>query len=177
MSARVIAVNLLPPSEFEQSFGGRFLRWAITSARYIIIVTEMVVIAAFLYKFKLNEEWSSLSSTIEGQKNILVSLGPTEKEFRRMQAELSTLDKALSAQIQARVTTDAVTSRIPQEVKLTSLEVQAKKITLQGVTLSEKSLGGMLSAMVKNDKWKSVELTSFTTEDGAVIKFSVEITR
>jgi len=64
-------INLLPPSEFEQSFWGKFLKWAVTAGRYVTILTELVVILAFLFRFKLDTEVADLGTRIEGQKNFL----------------------------------------------------------------------------------------------------------
>ena len=47
------AINLLPERTFEKTIVGRILRWSLTYGRYIIISTEIIVLAA-LKKQSLN---------------------------------------------------------------------------------------------------------------------------
>ena len=61
MTARhPVPINLLPKTEFELSFWGRFIKWALSTGRYIIILTELVVIIAFMSRFKLDRDASDV---------------------------------------------------------------------------------------------------------------------
>ena len=57
-------INLLPREEFEQKTVGRFLIWALTVGRWIVIVTELIVITAFLSRFKLDRDLANLYEKI-----------------------------------------------------------------------------------------------------------------
>ena len=68
-------INLLPKEEFDASVVGRLLRWAMGTFRIIVIITEMIVMAAFLSRFwldaqnsDLNDEIRFASSQIDSQK-------------------------------------------------------------------------------------------------------------
>src|SRR3989344_8016651 len=89
MPARKSTLNLLPRSDLDGSWWGRFLKWALSTGRYIIILTEMVVIMAFLSRFKLDRDLSDLAERIEGKKNVLVALSGNENVFRSIQKRLT----------------------------------------------------------------------------------------
>lgn len=175
MSAPPRSINLLPPSEFELSFWGKFLKWGVNAGRYILIVTEMVVIAAFLSEFKLNDELDNLSQTLQGQKNILQSMAPVEDEYRQVAARLSAANTMLKAQMGAGQILDKLVGTVPAEVKLTSVIIDMKGVTLDATTTSEQALGGMLVQLAAQQQWKDVKVTDLVTDSGAVIKFSLAL--
>jgi hypothetical protein len=175
MPARTKSINLLPPSEFESSFWGKFLKWAVTAGRYIIIVTEMFVIIAFLSRFKLDQDMSNLAQTMEGQKGVLESQLASEEEFRQVQTRLETVNKLFESQSMAAKKMDLLVKKIPPEVKLVSLEVRPGLIGIQAGTLSERSLGEMLARMTIEPTWKSVEVTDFSADSSSGINVVLSI--
>ena len=46
-------VNLLPSDRFEFSKAGKFLDWALTTGRYLVVLTELIVTMAFYPDFGL----------------------------------------------------------------------------------------------------------------------------
>src|SRR3990172_11267317 len=116
MAARGKPVNLLPPSEFESSFWGKFLKWAVSGGRYIIIVTELIVILAFLSRFKLDKEISELNEEIQGKVSVLEAELPIEKEFRGQQRKLSAADEILNSRYQAGSTLDKLAERVSERL-------------------------------------------------------------
>ena len=57
-------INLLPQEEFEGSVIGRILKWGLSTFRIIVIIVEMVVMAAFLSRFWLDAKNSDLNEDI-----------------------------------------------------------------------------------------------------------------
>jgi hypothetical protein len=57
-------INLLPKEEFEKKPLGKFLVWALSIGRYIVIFTELIVILAFLSRFKLDRDLADLNQSV-----------------------------------------------------------------------------------------------------------------
>ena len=53
MSARKEEINLLPQKGFEATTAGRILAWILSTFRIIVIITELLVMVAFLSRFWL----------------------------------------------------------------------------------------------------------------------------
>lgn len=71
------------------SFLDKFMSWALTVGRLIVIITEIVAVAAFIYRFSLDERLSDLHSVIK-QKQIIVSLlKQDENKYRNLQSRLA----------------------------------------------------------------------------------------
>lgn len=138
-----------------------------------MIVTEMLVIIAFLSEFKLYDDLSNLNSTLEGQKNILESMSPMEKEFRQVQARLEAANTLLQSQLEAQANLDKLVEKVPVEIKMNSVRVEKNGVTMEATTISEQALGGMLRQLAADQQWKNVKLNDFVTDNGAIMKFSL----
>jgi Tfp pilus assembly protein PilN len=173
MSAQNSRVNLLPPSEFEQSFWGRFLKWAVTTGRHIIIITELVVILAFLSRFKLDEDLRNLNEQINGQISFLESQVPRQTEFIKTQKRLDLVDRLLSVRLRAGDTLDYIASKLPEGIVLSKRKVVEGEMSLTAITLSEQSMGELLATLSADLIWKSVDMTELFGSRVNGIKFSL----
>jgi len=175
MLARGKLINLLPPSEFENSFWGRFLKWAITAGRKVIILTELVVILAFLSRFKLDEDIRRLNDEISGKRNLLESTKVFEDKFRELKDKISAAKDIEKRQSEAAMTLGKVASYVPPEVRLESLQINKSVANMAGVSINEKSLKEMILRMDKDQNWRSIELASINAQEGKGVKFVLNI--
>lgn len=173
MPAQKSRVNLLPLSEFEVSFWGRFLKWAVTTGRYIIILTELVVIIAFLSRFKLDEDLRNLNEQINGQISYLQSQEPLEKEFRNVQKRTNMVDKILATRLKAVEGLDYLENRVPVEIAVNYRSITKDQIKIVAVTLSEQAMGNLLSTMSADGVWRSIDMTELLGDKKVGIKFSL----
>lgn len=178
MSARKTPINLLPKSEFELSYWGRFLKWALSTGRYIIILTEIVVIAAFLSRFKLDQDLSDLTDAVNNKQQILKHTAATEKNFRLVQSRLDAAAALLSSQNKPSQILDAVASALPESLRLTSVAIATGQITVAAQAGSELDVGFFLGHLINQTysdgsrKWKSITLNDISATDPVGIKFS-----
>lgn len=84
-------ISLLPDQENVNSFSARFIRWISTAGRFVLVLTELVVISAFLSRFWLDRQNSDLSETIRQQKAILNSTGDFEQDYRLLVSRLNNI--------------------------------------------------------------------------------------
>lgn len=169
-------VNLLPKSEFELSFWGKFLKWSLTAGRYIIILTEMVVIMAFMSRFKLDKDISTLNEAINGKKAILEAVSTTEKTFRQVQTNLDLANQTISSSPKVTALWDEIIEAIPPEVTILSINFDLNQLTLRLQAPSKTSLGNLLQKLAANKRWKSVELNSLSAGDPSGVKFAFKVT-
>jgi hypothetical protein len=154
------AINLLPKTEFETSFWGRFLKWALTAGRYIIILTEMVVILAFLSRFKFDKDLLDLNESIAGKKNILEATYQIEQNFRSAQTRINLAKEILSAAPTTTELLDKITSAVPVGMSLQSINVlfSTRQITVSAAANSEQAIGQYMSALANDKTWKKTEV-------------------
>lgn len=84
-----------------QTFLDRFLNWALSIGRVVVIITEAVALAAFLYRFSLDRQIIDLHSHISQEQIIVKLLNNNEATFRSLQDRLSLIN-TLSQQATTR---------------------------------------------------------------------------
>lgn len=177
MAARKSAINLLPKTEFELSFWGRFLKWALTTGRYIIILTEMVVIMAFLSRFKLDKDLLDLNDRISGKKNILEATFSIEETFLSTQARLEQARAILEQTPQATQLVDRIVEHVPAGVSIKNVGASFtdRKVTVVAEATSEQAVGQLIAALSTDKQWRSLDVGTITA-DATGINFSFSVT-
>lgn len=66
-----------------------FINWALTIGRLVIIVTELVALAAFLYRFSLDRQLIDLHSKIKQEVAVVNYLKENEEKYRNLQNRLA----------------------------------------------------------------------------------------
>ncbi|MBI2008360.1 hypothetical protein HYS82_01755 [Candidatus Amesbacteria bacterium] len=162
MSAQGKPLNFLPKSELERTTWGRGLKWALSGGRYIIILTEMVVIIAFLSRFKLDQELSDLGERINGKKNVLEAQTATEAKFRQVQDKINLAKEVKNGEMKKEGIFSALEADIPPGVRPQNLKIEKNVITFSAQASSEADLTEFLRRGSLDAKWREMELSSIT---------------
>src|SRR3989344_9480970 len=109
--AKTRSINLLPQEEFDVSVVGRILKWAMGTFRIIVIVTEMVVMGAFLSRFWLDAQNSDLGDEMGVKSAQVEAQSDFEKKFRRLQTKLG-IFKSLSGAVQPSTEINSIASKM-----------------------------------------------------------------
>lgn len=169
-------INLLPQEEFEASVTGRILRWAMTTFRYIVIVTELIVMGAFLSRFWLDAKNSDLNDSIKTKAAQIATQKEFEKTFRDLQGRLKIVSD-LGKENPPTSTLDKIISKTPPNVVFQNISYQESAIQIKAVSGSEIGVAQFLSNLKAEKDFKDVVLGQIETseEDSALIIFTVKI--
>ncbi len=173
MPARSAKVNLVPTSEFESGFWGKFLKWAVTTGRYMIILTEMVVIVAFLMRFKLDEDLRRINEQINGQVGLLQSMSAGEIKFRALQKKINLASSMMNNRTQPTEGFFYLQERSLPEITSRKKEVMPREIVLAAATLSDKAMGQFMASLSAEGTWKSLDVTELVGDKVSGIKFTI----
>ena len=83
-------VNLLQERTAPPTFWERAYEWVTNSARLIVIFVEIIVLAAFGWRFWLDRQLNDLNEEIERKGEVLKNLSEQEAEIRLIQAKVNT---------------------------------------------------------------------------------------
>ena len=170
------SINLLPQEEFDASFAGRALKWAMGTFRIIVIATEMVVMGAFLSRFWLDAQNSDLNDAISVKSAQIGSQSDFEKSFRNLQDRLSVFgDYTKEARNSELIT--KVDNNVPQNITLQSLSFQDGTIQIKGNAGSEIDVSQFISNLKAEKSFKNVALGQVGTSDAdqSSILFNLKI--
>jgi Tfp pilus assembly protein PilN len=176
MAKKKSAINLLPQEEFDASILGRTLKWAMGSFRIIVILTEMVVMAAFLSRFWLDSQNSNLQDSIKVATAQISAQSSFESEFRGIQQKLNIFKQLASAPPESSKL-DVISSKIPQGLILSSINDQGNQVQVKGTAGDETEIAQFVSNLKSDPTVKSVDLGSVGTSDQnqSLITFLISI--
>ena len=138
-------ISLLPSREFNESVVGRLTNWITTSGRYVVIFTQLIVIAAFLSRFWLDRKNSDLSDEIRQGGAILQSTSSFEKEYRLLQSKLKFATTAIAQNQNLPAKLHLLSENLPRNIFFENLNLSKDKkgqsvIKLQAISNSETDL-------------------------------------
>lgn len=163
MPAPNAKINLLPVDPFEDSFLGRFLKWALSVGRYIVIATELIVILSFLARFKLDRDLSDLNEALAQTQVVLDSYGQLEADYKAAAARLGAIEELGRQRLGPEAQLQRLTAVTPVDVYFTGIGLSPEMIELQGNTLSERGLIVLLRALRVSDNFNQVAVNQISS--------------
>ena len=169
-------IEFIPQEEWEKTSFGKFLKWLLSVGRWIVIITELIVILAFLSRFKLDRDLTNLNESIKQKQAIINSSANLEKEFRFLQKRLTTIEGFQKSQNEARQVLDIFTELTPVGVQLSNFSYTDKKIALTASANSELALATFLKNLKESPKLRSLTIAKVSTneEQGGTITFNLK---
>jgi len=157
-------INLLSKEEFENKPIGKFLSWALTAGKWITIIVELMIIGAFLFRFKLDNDLGNLNQSIREKQAIIENDSAFEKDFRQVQQRIITIQKLEKDQTKILETLSSISNTIPSGVILINLSMDKKICNLKGSALSESALGYLINNISSSPKFTNTTIGNVTKD-------------
>lgn len=172
-----IKLNLLHPKELQVKLTERFLKWLISYGRFIVILVEIVVVGAFLTRFKYDADLDELKRKINQDLPYVEGLSTDEALIDQTQSRLSLIDKTYLTSDRWQETIVNLSSQIPSSIQFISLslsEKDEKNVTfkISASTISNTDLGIFLNNLRTLENFREISLTNISFEDDQIL-FSV----
>jgi len=176
LKAPTATIEFIPQEDWERTSFGKFLKWLLNIGRWIVIITEFIVVLAFLSRFKLDRDLTNLNEQIRQKQAIINSSSILEKEFRFLQKRLNTIESLQKSQIEAQQVLDIFTELTPVGIQLSNFNYANQKISLTASANSEIAFAGFLKNLKDSPKFKSVDISKVSTneEKGGEIIFNIK---
>ena len=145
------------------SFWDTFISWALTVGRMVVILTEGIALAAFLYRFSLDRQLVDLHDHIQQQTAVVSLLKNNEANFRNLQSRLSIAKNVIASTNSFTKTFTDVLSIIPSDMQVTTFQMTPTAIRMEGSLQSITSLRSLVDALKTYPKVSSVSLDKIET--------------
>jgi Tfp pilus assembly protein PilN len=168
-------INLLPDAGFETTTSGRVLSWILSTFRIIVIVTEIIVMIAFLSRFWLDAQNTDLNDDIKHKTAVLAASKDFEKEFKNIQDRLYIFSDLTKNQGIYADILGTVVSYLPQDLFLTTLIFKEGSLQIEGSTANEKSIQQLMVNLSSTEKFSELNLTELATnpKDSVLLDFKL----
>lgn len=152
-------INLLPQEEFASSTLGRVLTWLLSTFRMIVIITEIVVMAAFGSRFVLDATITDLNDEIKIKTQTVQGSATFEKKFRDTQGKIRIVtDLTSDEESTANIISD-ISAYAPADTTLLSFTVLGNEASLRATTPSELSVSQFMANLKGAGSFDKIELT------------------
>lgn len=171
-----IEINLVPKDPFFSTIIGKTLKWSLSAGRYIVIFTELVVIMSFITRFTLDRKVTDLNSSINQKKQIILSYGDIEENFRTIQEKISQY-KQTEQETNIVDTFANISNIMPEGIILQELAIRPTSVIISGKTLSQSSFNLLVNNLQISSDFSNVnisEIESSKSEPGLFFNIKVD---
>lgn len=170
-----IRLDLLKPQSNPEKLPLKFLRWLLSSGRYIFIFVEALVLVAFISRFKLDADLADKKEEIDQGILFVESLQPDEILIRQTQLKLSTVAAFRASYPDYPQILKTIADQTPLGVKIINLNLKKDvgKATI-AISAEAQTNGDMSNFITGLNKagLSGVALSSVGIEQG-VIRFVI----
>lgn len=150
-------INLLKKKD--RDFFEEFIKWALTIGRLIIILTELIALSAFLYRFTLDRKLIDLHEKIKQKQVVLDLFKENEEKYREIQKKLAEANRlSWNSEKTNKIYKDI--SSFASEVSLLSFSITEKDVKIEITTSTLSNLVSFIKELKEYEEIKSVSLDS-----------------
>lgn len=169
-----IKLNLLHPKEMRMKLAERFVKWLISYGRFIVILVEIIVVAAFLARFKYDADLDSLKKEINQDLPYIEGLEADEALIDQTQNRLALIDKTYLSSDRWQETILNISSLTPSSIQFLGLSLEEKDETsvtfkINATTISNVDLGIFLNTLRTQNNFRDINLANIAFEDNQIL--------
>ena len=157
-------INLLPKEELEKTTIGKFIKWALGIGRYIIIFTELIVIVAFIARFKLDQDLTRLREEIQKKQTIINSYAQFEQKVKFLQKQLAFIKRTEGESLSASQVLSELSQITPIDVVFSELSIAQNQIIIKGSGLSNIGLNTFLNGLKNSKNFSQINLENVVSK-------------
>lgn len=172
MERKSVSINLLKNKQ--GVFVDKFVDWALTVGRLLVIVTELIALSAFLYRFSLDRQIIDLHGKIKQQESVVKTLRNSEDKYRNLQDRLAlALNFSNSGAEKIKIFQDVV-SFAPGGVTVSNLIMHETRISINAIAQNTSSLNLFTNSLKTYPKIRRLNLDSIQIKpsSGLIVSFT-----
>lgn len=156
-------INLFPAKE--QTTLDKTMYFAFHYLRYILVITQFVVICVFFYRFKVDQEIVDLKDGLQQKQQIVVSTQSLIDEVKVMSGRLTNVKTVFAEQQSSEDIYVYFFERVPQQLNLSKVFMADKSLTIEGVTDDSNSVRMFYDLLKREKRFKEVNLLNMRKTD------------
>lgn len=154
------------------------MEWALSVGKWAVIVTQLIVMVAFLWRFGLDRKLTNLNRQVEQEVAVIKSYRQMESDFRLLQRRVVYAGEVIKRQDEVDGLIALVQSLTPSDVWYERMTISPTTISIAAYSASLSGFSRYLSALQGEEKFLLVNVASI--EDGgdnnAQLSFNITLT-
>lgn len=144
----------------EMSLIDKTLYFFLNYLRYILVITQLVVISVLFYRFRIDQSIIDLKDSLEQKKEIVRVVRPLLNQAEKVNNQMVAIEKVTTDQTAHLASIDYILSIFPQSLFLSKLAVEDRKIMLTGTALDSRHLQLFYARLKKEARFSKVNLSN-----------------
>lgn len=171
------SINLLPRDAFETSTIGVVLEWSLVFGKWAVILTQLIVMGAFLYRFTLDRTLTDLRKTIDKDVAVIKSYDQIERDFVLAQKQVTQAKATLTSQDLILNTLNDINKITPNEVWFDRITLTPSSLAMTAYAASLPSFGQFLTSVQADPLFSSVRVAKIESSaaKGAQMQFEISM--
>lgn len=165
-------INLRTKSK--ENITDRVIYFGLHYLRYILVVTQMVVICVFFLKFKVDQEIIDLKESVDQKREIIQISKPLVEEAKLIDYKISAVKKVIQEQNHTVSILNYLQTTFPVGLYFNQYIVENKNVFIKGESLDPNAIKLFYLKLKKEAMFKEVKLVSVKKEENGFI-FSLEL--
>lgn len=159
--------NDLPSINFidkQTPFLDRFMDWTLTIGRLIVIITEVIAVIAFIYRFSLDEKLVDLHSVIKQKQNIISVLKNDENKYRNLQDRIALAATFSEKANKSNQTITDIAGLIPKQARINNLILNKNQLNIDINVSSVFPLASLINSLKNYSGVKSISIDNIESK-------------
>lgn len=171
------SINLLPRDSFETSTIGVILEWLLVFGKWTVILTQLIVMGAFLYRFTLDRTLTDLRKSIEKDVAVIKSYEQVERDYSLLQKQVATVKTTLATQELMLKTLSELGQITPTEIWFDRITLSPNNLALTAYAASLPAFGQFITSAQTNPLFNGVRISKLesSTSVGAQMQFEISM--
>ncbi len=149
-------INLLRKKE--ESLNKRILYFTTHYLRYILVITQLVIIVVFFYRLKVDQEVVDLSEAVKQKEEIITVSYPLLQEAKLVDRQIGVIKNVAKKEDFFLDEFNYITHSIPEGISLKHLSFNKEGVNVKGSALTAASLEFFYKKMREDGKFCKVNL-------------------
>jgi len=168
------SINLLKK---QTNLADRFINWALTIGRLLVILTEIVALSAFIYRFSLDRQLIDLHSKIVQEQAIINYLKDNEKTYRNLQDRLTAATNYSTLGVNRLKVFSDIVGFTPKGMTFNNLSLYENRIRIDANVDSVSSLSTFVNSIKNYPAIDTVSIDKIGNKpSSAIITISITAT-
>lgn len=156
-------------------FFDKFMNWALTVGRLIVILTEIVAVLAFVYRFSLDEKLIDLHDAIKQKQALASLLKQDEEKYRNLQDRIALASTFSEKGTKTNKAVFDIVDLIPSGIKLNNLTLNQDRINISVNASSISSLTDFVNPLKSYPEIKSISIDNIENKLSSGLSVTITI--
>lgn len=153
----------------------KFIGWSLTIGRLIVILTEVVAVMAFVYRFSLDERLVDLHSAIKQKQNVISVLKSDEDKYRNLQERIALAATFSEKAVKSSQTITDIANLASKQAKVNNLSINNDRVNIAADVSSVSSLADLIETLKNYKNIKSISIDNIENKPAVGLSTSITI--